>query len=159
MSKVSIAMLFSLSLFITNAYSQMPGGSTTPPDFNAAKAAGIIIYDFDDVVNKLKVKDEGDQKKIAEALKIYNTKIDKLSFTHAFTFKELEDEFDRNVKIAMQNRDRSQMNGVRAKIQETIPPIKKVVTAEEEQLNEAMAKILTEKQNGKWLKYQKRKKG
>jgi hypothetical protein len=47
-----------------------------------------------------------------------------LSIEHASTFQELEDEFDRNVQIAMQRRDRSQMNGVKAKIQQVIPPIR-----------------------------------
>jgi hypothetical protein len=33
------------------------------------------------------------------------------------------------------------------------------VAAEEKILNDVMAMMLTEKQNDKWLKYQKRKKG
>jgi hypothetical protein len=80
-------------------------------------------------------------------------------FEHASTFQELEGEFDRNVQIAMQRRDRSQMNGVKAKIQEVIPPIRMQVAAEEKILNDVMAMLLTEKQNDKWLKYQKQKKG
>ena len=74
------------------------------------------------------------------------------------TFKELDAEFDRNVQIAMQNRDRSQMNGVKAKIKEIIPPIRKQVAVEEKVLNEEMALVLDDKQNEKWLKYQKRSK-
>jgi hypothetical protein len=69
------------------------------------------------------------------------------------------DEFDKNVQIAMQRRDRSQMDGVKAKIKQVIPPIRKQVVAEEKVLNDAMAMLLTEKQNVKWLKYQSQKKG
>jgi hypothetical protein len=64
---------------------------------------------------------------------------DELSIEHASTFQELEDEFDRNVQIAMQRRDRSQMNGVKAKIQQVIPPIRNAGIAEEKVLNDAMA--------------------
>jgi hypothetical protein len=51
------------------------------------------------------------------------------------------------------------MDGVKAKIQQLIPPIRKQILAEEQVLNEMMAGILTEKQNKKWLKYQSQKKG
>jgi hypothetical protein len=86
-------------------------------------------------------------------------KFDELSIEHASTFQELEDEFDRNVQIAMQRRDRSQMDGVKAKIQQLIPPIRKQILAEEKILNEIWQWYLTEKQNNKWLKYQSQKKG
>lgn len=82
-----------------------------------------------------------------------------LSFEHAATFRALEETFDRNVQIAMQRRDRSQMDGVKATIQEVIPPIKMEVAAEEKILNETMATVLSEQQNRKWLNYQKRQKG
>lgn len=153
MSRILIAFALSLSFIVSDATAQ---GRMTPPEFDAEKAAGIFIYDLDKVVKKLKITDEESQLKVAEHLKAYNTKMDELSFEHASTFQELEDTFDKNVQIAMQNRDRSQMNGVKAQIQSIIPPIRKQVVAEEQVLNEAMANILTEKQNKKWLKYQKR---
>ena len=130
-----------------------------PPDFNAKKAAGLITYELDEVVNRLKIKNLNGQIEIGKALKVYNTKADELSFANAATFQELEDEFDRNVQIAMQRRDRSQMDGVKTKIQQVIPPIRKQILAEEKVLNEMMASILTEKQNKKWLRYQSQKKG
>jgi uncharacterized protein YaiL (DUF2058 family) len=67
--------------------------------------------------------------------------VDELSFANAATFQELEDEFDRNVQIAMQKRDRSQMNGVKAKIQQLIPPIRKQVMDEEEVLNRTDGRV------------------
>jgi preprotein translocase subunit Sec63 len=68
---------------------------------------------------------------------------------------DLEKEFDKNVKIAIQNRDRSQMSGMKIKIKKIIPPIRYEVFEHEKVLNEALESILTEKQNNKWLKYQK----
>lgn len=156
MLKVITALFLSLSLIGTNIYAQMPGGGMTPPDFDAQKAAGIYTYDFDEVVRKLKINDKESREQVAEALKIFNTKMDQLSYANTATFKELEDEFDRNVKIAMQNRDRSQMNGVKAKIEKTIPPLRMQVKEEEKVLNESLSKVFSEKQYKKWLNYQKK---
>jgi len=149
-----MALVLSIGLWVSTLAAQMPGGSMTPPEFNAVKAAGLINYELDEVTKKLKIKEEESQKEVAEALKDYNSKIDELSFEHALTFRDLEADFDKNLAIAMQRRDRSQMSGVKAQIEEVIPPIRKQVAIEEQVLNEAMAEILTEKQNKKWLKYQ-----
>lgn len=137
--KIKIFLVAILGLYMSTLNAQQP------PDFNAEKAAGIFEYDIDGVIKKLKITDEADKRQLTEALKTYNGKMFDLSIEHASTFQELENEFDRNVQIAMQRRDRSQMNGVKAKIQQVIPPIKMQVTAEEKVLNDAMAGILTEK--------------
>ena len=151
--KIPILIVTILSLYLSDLNAQQP------PDFNAQKAAGIFEYDIEKVINKLKISDDTPKEKALVALNAYNNVMLELSFEHASTFKELEKEFDRNVQIAMQRRDRSQMDGVKAKIERIIPPIRMQVAAEEKVLNEAMALILTEKQNDKWLKYQKRKRG
>jgi hypothetical protein len=151
--KIQILLVAILGLCVSELHAQVP------PDFNAKKAAGLITYELDEVITKLKIKELDSQIEIGKALKVYNTKVDELVFANAATFQQLEDEFDRNVQIAMQRRDRSQMDGVKAKIQQLIPPIRKQILAEEQVLNEMMAGILTEKQNKKWLKYQSQKKG
>ena len=151
--KILILLAAILGLCISEINAQQP------PDFNAETAAGLFEYDVEEVIEKLKIADDTTMQTVTKALNTYNSKIFDLSMEHASTFKALEDEFDKNVQIAMQRRDRSQMNGVKAKIQQVIPPIRMQVGAEENVLNEAMIILLTEKQNDKWLKYQKRKKG
>jgi hypothetical protein len=151
--KVQILLVAILGFYTSAINAQQP------PVFNAEKAAGIFEYDIDEVAKKLKITDDTARQQASEALNAYNNKMFDLSIEHASTFQELEGEFDRNVQIAMQRRDRSQMNGVKAKIQEVIPPIRMQVAAEEKILNDVMAMLLTEKQNDKWLKYQKQKKG
>ena len=151
--KTQILLVAILGLCIPEINAQQP------PDFNAKKAAGLINYELDEVVAKLKIEDLDSRIEIGKALKKYNTKVDELSFANATTFKDLEAEFDRNVKIAMQRRDRSQMNGVKTKIQQVIPPIRNQILSEELVLNKMMASILTKKQNKKWLKYQSQQKG
>lgn len=158
MTKSTFLILLSTMLIHCNSFGQMTGGGMQVPDFDAEKAAGIISYNPDKVVKKLKLSDESKKNTVARFIKDYNTKIDALSIENAATFKYLEDEFDKNIKIAMQNRDRSQMDGIKAKITTTIPPIRKQVLEYEKVLNDSLAEILTEKQNEKWLKYQKQKK-
>jgi hypothetical protein len=146
-----IATVFISFLNILNLQAQQP------PDFNAQKAAGIFEYNIEEVIKKLNITDEIAKQKISESLKIYNNKMFDLSIEHEQTFKELENEFDQNVKIAMQKKDRSQMDDVKAKTKKVLPPIRKQVVAEEKILNDALAMVLSQKQNDKWLKYQKQK--
>jgi hypothetical protein len=150
-------IILSLGMLISNLYAQMPG-NMSPPDFNAEKAAGIFEYDIEKVIKKLAIVDDSTKSKVAESLNQYNSKMYELSILHTATFQKLEADFDKNVQIAMRNRDRSQMNGVKAEIQRIIPPIRMQVLDEEKLLNAAMAGFLTEKQNKKWLKYQEGKK-
>jgi len=157
MVKTIISLIVGMSLLIFDLQAQSPGGGMTPPDFDAEKAAGIFQYDIDKVLKKLKVKETLGQQAVTEALATHNGKMTALSFTHAATFKELENAFDQNVQIAMQNRDRSQMYGVLSMIKEILPPIKRQVEAEERILNETLATVLSEKQTEKWVKYQRRK--
>ncbi|MEM9717794.1 MAG: hypothetical protein AAGA10_01005 [Bacteroidota bacterium] len=159
MSKHRITLMLCLSLLASLSIGQMAGGGMAPPEFHAEKAAGIFYYDADQVIKKMKITDEQDKLKVIEALFAYNGKMSELSTENAPVFRELENEFNRNVKIAMQNRDRSQMDGVREKIKGTIPPIKMQVFEVEKVLNNTMRLILSDKQNKKWLKYQGRKKG
>ena len=131
---------------------------TSPPDFNAVEAAGLVKYNTEKVIKKLKIQEDSVKTMVSNHIQTYNQQIDNLLFIHGHTLKDLENEFDRNIKIAFQNRDRSQMDGVKAKIKQTIPPIRYEVNELEKGLNESLAQILTKAENDKWLKYQKSKK-
>jgi hypothetical protein len=146
-----IATIFLLFFNIIDLQAQQP------PDFNAQKAAGIFEYDIEEVIKKLKIRDEITKNKISRSLIAYNKKMLELSTVHITTFMELENEYNHNIKIAMQKKDRSQMDDVKAKIKKVLPPIRKQVVAEEKILNDALAMVLSQKQNDKWLKYQKQK--
>jgi hypothetical protein len=150
-------IILSLGILMSNLYAQMPG-NMSPPDFNAEKAAGIFEYDIEKVIKKLKIIDDSTKSKVSESLNQHNSKMYELSILHAATFQKLEADFDRNVQIAMRNRDRYQMNGVKAEIQRIIPPIRMQVQNEEKLLNDAMANYLNEKTYKKWLRYQDAKK-
>ncbi|MEO1435257.1 MAG: hypothetical protein AAFV80_06940 [Bacteroidota bacterium] len=159
MLKSCIALLFSWSVLLSTVSAQMPGGGMSPPDFDAEKAAGIVEYNIDKVIKKIKVKNPDTQSAVTEALKAYNTRMMELSYAHSPTFQELDAEFDRTISAVMASRDRSKMNGFKNKIQTVLPPIRKEVMQEEQALNAIMLTNLTEKQNEKWLKYQQQQRG
>jgi hypothetical protein len=146
-------IILSLGILMSNLYAQMPG-NMSQPDFNAEKAAGIFQYDIVKVTEKLKIIDDSTMAKVTKSLNDYNSRMSELSILHGETFKKIEAEFDRNIQIAISNRDRSKMDGVKAEIQRIIPPIRKQVQEYEVLLNSKMANYLTESQNKKWLRYQ-----
>lgn len=145
----AIAMLV-LFAFVTKAQQ--------PPNFKAEEAAGIVTYDSEKVIKKLKIEEEEVKKSITTAIGEYNMEMYELADAHGATFQELDDDFNRQVQIAMQRRDRSQMDGVKSKIRETIPPIREQAMQHENVLNASMKSTLDEKQYNKWLKYQKSQK-
>ena len=154
-SNTLILILF--SMVGQSLLAQMPGGRMSPPEFNAIEKARIITYDTEEVIKKLKINEDSISKEVSMHLATYNIEMDNLLLLHSQTLKDLEKEFDSNVKIAMQNRDRSQMSEVKNKIKQIIPPIRYEVSEHENSLNEALKNILTEKQYKKWLKYQKQR--
>ena len=124
-----------------------------PPNFNALERTGIEKYDLEKVNIKLKVTEEELKDQITNHIQVYNQEMDNLLLLHSNTLKELEREFDRNVQIAMKNRDRSQMEGVKDKIEKIIPPIRLEVQKHKDVLNEGMKLLLTDKQYKKWLRF------
>jgi len=117
-----------------------------PPNFDAKKAAGLVTYESEKVIKKLKISDEDTKKSIVLALETFNMEIYELSDEHSNQLQELDEYFDRQIKVAMQRRDRSQMDGVKTQIGETIPPIRQQVATHEEVLNTAMKAELDSKQ-------------
>lgn len=140
-------------LIVTLANAQ--GAGMTPPEFDAEKAAGIFMYENEEVLKKLKIESSESKNAINQALNAYNNIMFDLITKNTFLFETLEARFDQNIKIAMQNRNPSIMDGVKAEIKKSIPPIRKEVMEEEIKLNKKMEAILSEKKNAKWLKYQK----
>ena len=128
------------------------------PDFDAGEVAGIVTYDTEKVIKKIKVEDGNLKQFVAKSIEAYNMEMYQLSDAHAATFQKLNAYFERQVQVAIRNRDKSQMNGFKAKVRETIPPIKKEVIEHEKELNDAMQSVLDDKQFHKWLKYQKSQK-
>lgn len=122
--------------------------------FSASDVAGIFYYDIEEIIKKLKLKDENKQAIAIKALKDYNLKIKEISFLNSKKFSDL----DVVVNSLRQANDREASVETRKKVGELIGPIKDEIRENERQLNETLESILSEKQQKKWLKYQKNKK-
>lgn len=143
-----LILLFTTVFFGNTSFAQM-----SPPDFNAIETAGLIKYDSDKVIRKFKILEDSVKRFVSKHIQTYNQEMDNLLLIHGNSLEDLEKEFDKNVKIAIQNRDRSQMNGVKAKIEKIIPPIRLEAQKHKDVLNEDMQVLLTEKKYKKWLRY------
>jgi len=125
--------------------------------FNASDASGIFYYNVKEVVNKSKIKKDNIKLITTNAIRKYNDKIKEISFLNSFKFKELETLINGISKDASTLSEDQRMN-LRSKIEEIIVPIRDSVVKYEKTLNDKLEQSLSEKQNRKWLKYQKQQK-
>lgn len=161
-----ILLLLSFSLF-----AQPPGGGSSrnggrqnqnqqnqenrkPKQFKASEAAGVFYYDIDEVLKKIKIKDDKKQYSIRKALKEYNFKVKEISFLNSEKFSEL----DIAMKSIPKSRDNDSRMEMRKRVEELIRPIRKEIHQNEIELNKVFESLLSPKQKKKWLKYQKKKK-
>ena len=151
-------LVFTLSFFTvfgSTLLAQTNPGVFLNREFNPEEIAGIIKHDAQKVIKKLKITKESTTKEIVKQLQDYNAKMDELLVIHSKTLEDLKIEFSKNIQIAIQNRDRTQMSEVRNMLKEIIPPIRQKADEYKKVLNKSLESILSEKQNKKWLKYQK----
>lgn len=128
-------------------------------EFNASDAAGIFYYETDEVIKKIKVKDDQLKFKVKKALSNYNFKIKEIAFLNSVKLNDLDklmaamrDSQPTNLQDNSSNSDERQ--NMRKAIGKVIRPIKDEILSNEEVLNKTLEEILSEKQNKKWLKYQ-----
>ncbi|WP_158838409.1 hypothetical protein [Polaribacter sp. L3A8] len=117
----------------------------------AKDIAGIFYYDVDKVIKKVKLKDDDKQYTVTKALRNYNFKIKEILFLNATKFSDL----DLLMNSISKGKDNENSRNIREKVRKVIRPIKDSVHKNEKELNEILKGILSEKQDKKWLKYQK----
>jgi hypothetical protein len=132
--------------------------------FSARDAAGLFYYDVEKVIKKIKVKDEKKQYQVKKALRNYNFKVKEILFLNSEKLSDLDSVMSSLPKPSKKERnqsskDNSEENTDRRKIiGNIIGPIRDEVHMHEAELNEMLEGTLSEKQQKKWLKYQKSKK-
>lgn len=146
--------VFILVLFIS--YVSVAQEAPEFPKYNAKNAATIFYYNYSEVPEKIKVKDDATKSKTFKALKTYNSKIKKISFLNTPKLSELELTINTLGKQLYSNRDLA--DKVRKKLEETILPIRDSITVHQKTLNDELKSFLSKKQFKKWLKYQKAEK-
>ncbi len=125
-------------------------------DYSSKNSAGILYYDIDETVDFVKIKDEETDRAVARALKSYNNKIKKIEFLNTENFEELDEMINGLLNAKPSRNKPAQRPEGKEHLKGLIGKVKKEITAEEEALNKQMLDILDDKQNKKWLKYQKK---
>ncbi|TBN06668.1 hypothetical protein EYD45_01940 [Hyunsoonleella flava] len=178
--KTFLTFLFTSFVFVFYAQPPARGQGGGPPQggqgmqrempkFDAYKTAGIFNYDIPEVLKKLKIKKDKDLTlQVEQALLNYNSKIDELRLRNQKDFDTLNVYINAIISTEFKNRMENRQQGrqfgggeaspMRNAIKfsrEKIRPVRQQVMQEEKKLNVKLKSILNEKQNIKWLKYQK----
>lgn len=145
--------------------------SREPKKFKASDAAGIFFYDINQVLKKIKVKEGGVKQEVTKTLRNYNFKIKEIAFFNSEKFNELnifmksmrgnhKRQLNRNNNSndnqSIDNNRNKNADDPRQKVSKVIRPIRNEIRDNEEELNNLLEKVLSEKQNKKWIKYQKK---
>ena len=141
-------------------------------EFNAAKVAGIFNYDDEAAIKKIKIKKKHKDLtlKVRKAIEKYNIRVNEIALLNKDNFDTLNVYVNAKMKAMQSSRGKNQSGSrmdrsdtssndskddpERAKIKQKIDPAKKEVKVAEGKLNTHLESILSEKQYGKWLKYQ-----
>lgn len=143
--------------------------------FDASKMAGIFAYDDAIVIKKIKLKKKDKELTldVRKAIDNYNRNVQEIGLLNKDNFDTLNVYVNAVMKASManrgQNRGSQQMGGgnddarggeddpmrnAMELAKEKMEPAREAIKEEENKLNTTLEAILSEKQYGKWLKYQ-----
>lgn len=127
--------------------------------------AGIFYYDVEQVIKKLKIRNDETKVIVSKALRDYNFKIKEIALLNMDNLKAIDVLMkSRRGMRRMPDNDNSFDNpendngDLHQKMEELIRPIRGNIEDNEFVLNETLESVLSKKQNKKWLKYQKKEK-
>jgi hypothetical protein len=147
---------FSIILLLFLSYSSFAQDTPDFPEYNAKNAANIFYYNFSEVPEEIKVKDEVTKSKTLNSLRLYNDKIKKISFLNSLKLQELELTINSLGKRLYA--DRNLASKITKRVEIIISPIRDSIDIHENNLNDHLKSFLSKRQFRKWLKYQKSEK-
>ena len=148
----NILILIVLFLGVTSVAQEAPEMAK----YDAKNAANIFYYNYFEVPEKIKVKDDVLKAKVFKSLRSYNDKIKNISFLNFQKLQDLEVTVNSLGKQLYTNADLR--NKIRVQIETTILPIRDSIGKIEKVLNSDFEEILSRRQYKKWIKYQKAQK-
>jgi vacuolar-type H+-ATPase subunit H len=155
-------LIFSVVLFSQQRrYNQNYGGQqnyqrntpSTPKKLSIQNMAGILMYDYDEVIKKVKIKDESKKLVVEKAITKYNNKINEIKTFNSDVFSKVKRFIEQKTESAKTS-NVNDFKEARLKIRELLKPVEDKVDNQQKILNESLEKILSEKQNSKWLRYE-----
>jgi hypothetical protein len=155
--KISVIIFILISAI---AFSQQKGNHSgnTKMQVNVKKLAGIITYDYDEIIKRLKVKKIENKKFVAQAIDSYNQKINELEIFNTDTFISVKHYINQKTQEAQLSNDINILKEAKIKVDETLQPLKDKVALAQNKLDKKLEISLNAKQFKTWNKYVKRKK-
>jgi hypothetical protein len=147
-------LLIILALFIN--YFSFSQEAPEFPKYVAKNAANIFYYNYAEVPEEIKVKDDVTKNKTFASLRLYNTKIKKISFLHTPKLQELELTINSLGTQLYSNRELAEK--ISKRVETTVLPIRDSIVVHEKALNDDLKSFLSKRQFKKWLKYQRSEK-
>lgn len=148
LSIIPFILVFVLS-FSTSIFSQQ--GSKVNPE----NMAGIIMYDSDEAIKKIKLKKEPKKIIVKKSISYYNNKINEIKTFNYITFNNVKEFIIKKNNEVKLTKDYRSMGDARLKIQSMLEPIRSKIKVQDSILNTNLEKELTAKQYKNWTKYKK----
>ena len=150
------SVLFSQQRGNNQNYSSQQGQSSqmTEAKINPQNMARIIMYDSDEVIKKVKIKNIAKQAIVSRAIAAHNNKINEIKTFNFETFDNVSKFLTKKRNEATLNRDFNTMKESQMQANEMLAPIREKVLIQKNILCTAFEKELSEKQYKAWLKYQ-----
>lgn len=138
-----------------NVPQQSQSTTMSAQEVSPQNMAGLIMYDYEVVIKKLKIKTASKKTLVTHAISKHNAKINELKTFNFETFDKVKSFLAIKRNEAMANRDFRTMKEAQMDAQEMLAPIKSEVRAQKNTLNTTFENELSEKQYKSWLKYQR----
>lgn len=148
LSIIPFILVFVLS-FSTSIFSQQ--GSKVNPE----NMAGIIMYDSDEVIKKIKLKNEPKKIIVKKSFSYYNNKINETKIFNYITFNNVKEFIIKKNNEIQLTKDYRSMGDARLKIQSMLEPIRTKIKIQDSILNTILKEELTAKQYKNWTKYKR----
>ncbi|TCI90704.1 hypothetical protein [Tenacibaculum sp. M341] len=132
--------------------------ATKKQKFSSRNAVGILYFNEQEVLKKLKIKKKNKKTTVLKAIKDYNTAIEEIEFLESVKLNKVDAAFEETILIARENKDFESIREARKEANRTLKPVRLKVKRTDASLNERLMEVLTKKQLKKWLKFQKKEK-
>lgn len=156
--KKTFVIIFILTSTI--AFSQQKGSHSgnAQMQVNVKKLAGIVPYDTNDVIKRIKIKKTENKNFVEQAIDKYNQKINELEIFNTDIFTSVKLYINQKSQEAKLSNDINILREAKIKVDETLQPLKDKVAKAQNVLNKELETSLNTKQLKTWSKYVKRKK-
>ncbi|WP_372794540.1 hypothetical protein [Lutibacter sp.] len=133
---------------------QGQGSQMEQPKVNPQNMARIIMYDYEAVIKKLKIKEAPLKTIVMQAIYKHNNKINEIKTFNYETFDDVSTFLAKKRNEATLNRDFSTIKESQMQASEMLAPIREKILLQKNTLNTTFEKELSKKQYKTWLKYQ-----